>query len=381
MNGGILIARLFGIDVRVSMTLAVMAGLVVLIGADAASTAAPDLAGPLQWLLGVGVSALFVVSVLVHELAHALVGRRRGVATTSVTLGLVGGLAPPSIEATRPGDELAIAVAGPLVSLAIGAVLLPASLGLSVAAPAIGPLAGALFVVGALNVMVGLASLLPGLPLDGGRVVRALAWRRTGDRDRASLATARVGRLLGWAITLAGIVIILLADPVLGLLVVALGWLLGGASRGLEQRAQLERAVRGVTVADAMLADVPWVGPSLTLDVFAGQLGAGGAPRALPVVDDGRVLGVIGAGALRRVGQRRYASTRAADVMASPPQTPLAAPGDAIWPTMETMQRQRLDGLAVVEDGRLVGLVTRESASEAMRARLPATMFWRGRGR
>lgn len=381
MSGGIAVASVFGIEIRVSVTLAVMIGVVALIGADQASDMAPGMAAALQWLVGIGVAALFLLSVVVHELAHALVGRRRGVATTSVTLGLVGGLAPLSIEASRPADELAIAVAGPLASLVIAAVVLPVGVALGFIGTPVGPLAGALFVVGSLNLMIGLASLLPGLPLDGGRAVRALAWARTGDPDRAAAATANTGRVLGWSVVMAGVVVVLVADPVLGLLLVALGWLLGGTSRGLEQRAQLERALRGVTVSDALVEGIAHIGPSLTVDTFADQLRGEGALRVVPVVEDGRVLGVVGASAVRRLGSRRAAEARASDVMAVPPGSPLVAPGDALWPVMETMQLRGLDGLAVVEEGRLVGMITRDSAAEAIRGRLPSWLLWQGRQR
>ena len=381
MNGGIPVVSLFGIEFRVSFTLAVMVGFVALIGADQSASLAPDLPVALQWVIGAGVAALFLASVLVHELAHALVGRRRGVRTTSVVLGLVGGLAPLSIEAPQPRDELAIAVAGPLASLAIAAVVLPAGLVLGLAGDAAGPIAGGLFVLGALNLMLGIASLLPGLPLDGGRAVRAVAWARTGDPDRAAAATARMGRYLGWAITAVGVGVMLVDDVVLGVILAALGWLLGGASRGLEQRALVEHAMRGLTVADALVENVPHVGPTLTVDTFAGQLGVDGAPIALPVVEDGRVAGVVGVSALRRLPRGRLATARAADVMVTPPQAPLVAPTEAIWTVMETMQRRGLDGLAVVEEGRLVGMVTRDSAAEVVRSRLPVAPSWRGRRR
>lgn len=381
MNGGIPVASLFGIEIRVSLSLAVMVGVIALLGAEQAVLLSPDLAGPVQWLVGAVVAVLYLVSVLVHELSHALVGRRRGMATSVIVLNLVGGLAPLSIETSRPRDEVAIAVSGPLVSIAIAAVLLPLAITISVSTSTLDVLASTLLMIGVLNVMLGFASLLPALPLDGGRLVRGIAWARTGDRDRASAIAALVGRLLGWAITLIGIVVVLLDDPVLGIMLVALGWLLGGSSRGLAHRAELERTMRGLTVADAMLRDVPHVGPGLTVDTFASQLGIGGAPRAMPVLDGERVLGVIGMGALRRLGPRRLATARAGEVMATPPQAPLVGPADAIWGVMETMQRRGLDGLAVVEEGRLVGMVTRDSAAEAMRSRLPAVSSWRGRRR
>jgi Zn-dependent protease/CBS domain-containing protein len=381
MNGGFPVVSLFGIEFRVSFTLAVMVGFVALVGAEQAASLAPDMPTALQWVIGGGVAVLFLVSVVVHELAHALVGRRRGVRTTSVVLGLVGGLAPLSIEAAQPRDELAISVAGPIASLAISAVVLPAGVVLGLAGDAAGPLAGALFVLGALNLMLGLASLLPGLPLDGGRAVRAVAWSRTGDPDRAATMTARIGRYLGWAITGVGVVVMIVDDPILGVMLAALGWLLSGASRGLEQRAEMEHAVRGVTVADALVENVPHVGPGLTLDTFAGQLGIDGAPIAVPVVDDGQVVGVVGVSALRRLSPGKLATSRASDVMASPPQAPLVAPTDGIWKVMETVQQRGLDGLAVVEEGRLVGMVTRESLVTAVRSRLPMIAMWRGRGR
>lgn len=381
MNGGIPVASLFGIEIRVSLSLAVMAGIVALLGAEQAALLSPDLAGPLQWLVGAVIAAMYLLSVLTHELAHALIGRRHGVATPTIVVGLVGGLAPLSIETARPRDEVAIAVSGPLASLAIAAFLLPAALVLSVATTSFDVIASALLVVGVLNLMLGLASLLPALPLDGGRLVRGIAWSRTGDRDEASAAAARVGRLLGWAVTLIGVVVVIVDDGVLGILLVAMGWVLGGTSRGLAQRAEMEHAMRGLTVGDAMLRDVPHIGPGLTVDTFAGQLGSDGAPRAMPVMDGERVLGVIGAGALRRIGRGRLATARAGEVMATPPLAPLVGPADAIWGVMETMQRRGLDGLAVVEEGRLVGMVTRDSAAEAMRARLPTATLLRGRRR
>jgi Zn-dependent protease/CBS domain-containing protein len=379
MNGGIPVAFLFGIEVRVSLSLAVMVGIVALLGADQAALLSPDLAGPAQWVVGAIVAVLYLLSVLVHEMTHALVGRRRGIATPAIVLNLVGGLAPLSIEARRPRDEVAIAVSGPVVSLVIAAILLPGAIALNLAVAWLDVASSALLVIGVLNLMLGLASLLPALPLDGGRLVRGIAWARSGDRDRASATAARVGRLLGWAISLIGVVVVLLDDPILGVMLVAMGWLLGGTSRGLAQRADIERAMRGLTVADGMLRDVPHVGPGLTVDTFASQLGIGGAPRAMPVLDGERVLGVIGLGALRRLGARRLATARVGEVMATPPQAPLVGPADAIWGVMETMQRRGLDGLAVVEEGHLVGMVTRESAAEAMRTRLPAIPVWRGR--
>ncbi|MEO5964093.1 MAG: site-2 protease family protein, partial [Candidatus Limnocylindrales bacterium] len=124
MTVGVPIARLFGIEIRISFTWAFLVAIVTLIGAEEAAVSAPSLAAPVQWLIGALVALAFLASVIAHELAHALVGRRYGVPATSILLGFVGGLAPLNIQADSPRRELAIAIAGPALSLGVGVVLL-----------------------------------------------------------------------------------------------------------------------------------------------------------------------------------------------------------------------------------------------------------------
>ena len=383
MNGGVPIARLFGIEIRVSLSLALLVAVVVLIGADQAGVMAPGLAAPLQWLTGAGVAVAFLVSVVAHELAHALVGRRLGVPTASVMLGFMGSLAPLAIQAGRPRDELAIALAGPIVSFVLAVAVLPLSLVLgNVGSPA-GPVAGGLFVVGALNLILGTLSLLPGMPLDGGRAVRALAWARGGDRDRASRAAARIGRLTGFAIMGLGAAGMLVADLSTGILLIAMGWLLSSASGTLEQRLDIDRYLTGATVEEALVRDAPRVTPGLTVDTFASRLLDPEGMRALPVMDGDTVLGVVGVGRVRRLGRAKLATARASDIMAVPPGAPFLALDHPLWDAVELLNRRNLDGLAVVSDGGLEGMITRDSVGAAVRARVPewvvARRRWRAR--
>lgn len=381
MSGnGLPIARLFGIEIRVSFTWAILVAIVTLLGAQQAALTAPGLGATVQWLIGVAIAVGFLVSVVAHELAHALVGRRYGVESTTIVLGFVGGLAPLSIQAPKPRDELAIALAGPLLSLALGGILLGLGVLGAVVAPGLGALAGSLVVLGALNVILAGISLLPGMPLDGGRVVRALAWARTRDRDRAGAVTARVGRLLGFTVIGVGIAMALADLATEGLLVIALGWLLTTGARTLDRRLALEGLLRGVTVREAMRTDPPSVGPNLTVDTFADRYeGPDGIP-AMPVVEDEHVLGIIGRRRLQRLGRRRFGSTRASEVMAVPPLTPVLAPDDPLWDALDTMNSGGIDGLAVAVEGRLAGMLTRDSVSEAVRTRAAADAARRGAG-
>ena len=237
-GGGLPIARILGIEIRVSFAWAVLIALITVIGAQQATIGSPEISPVAQWVIGFAVALLFLVSVIAHELAHALVGRRRGVPTTVILLGFIGGLAPLAIQAPRARDELVIALAGPAVSINIAAVLIVAGMLLGTLAPATAPVAGGIVVVGVLNLILGAISLVPAMPLDGGRVVRAVAWGRTGDRDQATRLTARVGRMVGWTIMGVGIALALAEFVTEGLIAIALGWLLntgrqdGGATPG-----------------------------------------------------------------------------------------------------------------------------------------------------
>jgi Zn-dependent protease/CBS domain-containing protein len=372
MTGGIPVARLFGIEIRVSISWAILAAVVTIVGAEQAAVTGPALAAPVQWIVGGVVALGFLASVVAHELAHALVGRGRGVPASAIVLGFVGGLAPLSIQASRARDELAIALAGPVLSLIVAGIIVPLAVLAGAADPVFGPVAGGLLLVGGLNLLLGVVSLLPGLPLDGGRVVRALAWSRSGDRDQAGRVTARVGRILGWTTVGIGLALALADQVTPGLFVACFGWLLATGARTLDRRLELEGLLRGVTVGGAMVTDGPRVGPNLTIDTFANRFQGEDAVTAMPVVEDERVLGVIGVRRLQRLNGRKYATTRAADIMATAPGAPLLAPGSALWDAVDTLHTSLLDGLAVVEDGRFLGMVTREAVAAVIRDRVAA---------
>jgi Zn-dependent protease len=371
VNAGIPIARIAGVEIRVSLTLAMLLAVVTLLGAEQAGATDPNLNTVIQWLVGGATALLFLVSVIGHELAHALMGRSRGIPSPSVLIGFIGSLAPLTVQAVRPRDELAIAVAGPLLSLGIAALLLPAALLVDIGSPLVAALAGGLFVVGGLNLVLGVVSCLPGLPLDGGRVVRALVWAKTGDVDRAGRITASVGRLLGWAVAGAGIVLALVDRPSEGILLIALGWLLSGGSRTVEKRLALESALRGAAVSDALVADVLRVPAGLTVDTFADRILAGEGGGVAVVMDGDHVLGIIGRGRLARLRARKRPTTRAGELVADQADVEALRRDGPLWPAIEVLNTRNLDGLPVLDGDTLLGAVTRASASEVIRARWP----------
>ncbi len=379
--GGVPIARVLGIEVRVSLAWILLLAVVTVMGVELATLDAPELNPVIQWLIGAGIALMFLVSVAAHELGHALVGRRRGVPAGTVVLGFLGGLAPLSIRAARPRDELLIAIAGPLLSGVAALVLTALGLLVVTVAPEVGVVADALIVVGLLNLAMATLSLVPAMPVDGGRVVRAIVWARTGDPDRASLVSARVGRLVGWAIVGIGVAAVLANLVLEGLVGLGFGWMLTSSGRTVERQVAMERLLQGTHVEDAMRRDTGSISPHLTVDTFADRFRGPDALAALPVVDGDIVVGVIGRRRVARLGRGRLGEARVGEVMAAPPEVPVLAPGDALWGAIELLGSSGQDGLAVADRGRLAGLLTRDGVADLVRLRAARQAGATGTGR
>jgi Zn-dependent protease len=370
------IGRLAGVEIRIHVSWAIiLAILVVSVGAQI-GLADPGSSMVVRWGIGVVVAILFLVSAMAHELGHAAVARRRGVPTDSVVVYFLGAAASPELTTTRPRDEVAIAAAGPLVSLGIGLALL----GVSGIAGRIDDQGAALivghvaFVVGALDLALGLLNLIPAFPLDGGRVVRGLAWARSGDARAGLRTAARVGRYVGLFLAGLGVVAILLADglvvdPIDGLMVALCGWFFTSTARTVERRAGLDELLDGLNVADVMDRDVAGIPPGLTLDTFAGQVLDGSASMALPVTRGTELLGVIGASQLRRVRRSRWATTRAEDLMISTPALLVVSPETSIRAALVGLGRVGIDALPVMDGGAFAGLLTRRAVAAAIQGR------------
>ena len=367
---GVPIARLLGFEIRVHPSWIVIIALVAVLVVGEFETAAPDSAVALRWLIGGLTAAAFLVSVLAHELAHGVVARRRGLDVGPITLYFFGGSGSYQLESDRPRDEAAIALAGPLVSLAIGGALaVGAYAGDASGHPILQTAAPVALLLAVLNLVLGGANLVPAYPLDGGRVVRALVWARQGDERAGARAAAASGRLVGWGLVAAGVVLIAMNDAPDGIMLALSGWFLGNASRGILRRLVVEDLLRGVRVSDVMETDVSSIPPSLTVDTFAAQLLDGSRDGAMPVMQDSRVLGLVGAAQVRRLRRGAWPTTRAEDVMVAPPRLPFAQPDDQLWAALDRLRRSGLDGLPVVEGAGLLGIVSRRAIVAMIQSR------------
>jgi Zn-dependent protease/CBS domain-containing protein len=309
---------------------------------------------------GLILSVAFLVCLLGHELAHALLARHYGIGVPRITLWLLGGVSELDGEPPTPGAEFVIAAAGPGASLVIGgtAAVVAAATG------AAGLVGVCLVWLAGVNLILGVFNLLPGAPLDGGRVLHAALWRLRGDRVRAQIAADRAGVVVGLILATIGLVEILFADNLSGLWLVLLAWFLISAANADRADTRMHSALDGLHVRDIMATDPVCGYDGQTVDQFVDTVAAGARHRAFPVIDlDRAVVGVVHLADLLRVppeerGARRLrAVVRPATVVLSP-DLPAADAVAALsaWSPLAP----------VATDGRLIGTVSAEDVRRAI---------------
>ena len=310
------------------------------------------------WLAAVATALLFFASLLAHELGHAVLARRAGLGVEGIILWLFGGVANLHGEARNPRAELRIAAVGPLISLAVAAVA--ALLAAAVSAAGGPALLGAVFAwLARINLGLAVFNLIPAAPLDGGRVLRALLWRRSGDRLRATVAAARAGRLFGYLLIGVGVLEFAVRANLGGLWFIFLGWFLLSAARAEEHGARLREALAGLRVRDVMTPD-PVVAPGwLTVDAFLERYVLGHRCSAFPVSGAGGELeGLVTLARLKSVPAAERAATRVAAVACPLAEVATATPDEPVADLPGRLSGCSDGRVLVVDGGRLVGIVS-----------------------
>ncbi len=375
MNG-VPVARILGFEIRLHLSWLFIVAIVTVTVAGRLTQFQPDVNPIITWGIGLAGSLGFMLTVIAHELAHAVVARRDGADTKVLVVHFVGSPAPIDVMATSPRAEASIALAGPLTSFAIGLALVVLAIGMLALGPGAaafaGPLSDVFVIVGALNILLGLISIVPAFPLDGARVVRAIAWARTGNQRSGTRVAGIVGRYAGGAGMILAIGIMLTGETLDGVMVGLVGWFLMASARSVDRWLFLDGLVQGIRVSEAMEHDLETISPQLTLDTFAASVLDGTVTPALPVVHDDVLVGIIGAAQVRGVAPRNWSSTRTEDVMVGKPDMPTASPDDRLTDALERLRRSHLDGLAVLDGETLRGVLTRRSIAALLHARAEA---------
>ncbi len=368
---GVPVARVLGIEIRVPLGWVFVLALISALAVDQIQASSTAMEPAVAWLLGGLVAAGFFVSSTIHDLVHALVARSRGLDVPAIAVSFFGGSTPLDPAAASPRDDLAIALSGPLASLVVAA----ACALLGVTATALGGEATGVATIFAalvvLNLLLGGINLVPAYPLDGGRVVRALAWARSGSERAGWRAAVRSGRITALVAIGFGCTVIALGGLWNGAMVALSGWFLLLSSRSIADLVRVDDLIAGLTVGDAMEPATVTVHRSLSLDTFASQLLDGASSTvAMPVVEGDDVVGLVGVRQVRAVRRGRWPTTRVEDVMVAPPRLALLKPEDDLAPAVGAMTRAMVDGLPVVDpEGHLAGLLTRPGIRAAVATR------------
>jgi Zn-dependent protease/CBS domain-containing protein len=334
------------------------------------------------WTAALVASVLFFASILLHELGHSLTAQRLGLRAKSITLFVFGGLAEMASQPRRPRDEVLIAVAGPLVSMVLGAGCFAAAFALP-AAPGAGGIAGAVLAwLGRINLILAAFNVVPGFPLDGGRVLRGILWGVTGSFERATRIAATCGSLFAYGLMSLGAVTALFGGQIVsGLWLVFIGWFLLSAARATAGQVVIERILQRVFASDVM---EPVRGACLTGTENAAAVAAEAVLRhglrTFYVIDpDGRLRGLLTLRELVEIPADVRGDTRIEEIMIPAARLTTVGPEETGWTAFQRMAEQNVNQLPVVRDGILLGSLTRERLIALVQAGLALARQRRGR--
>jgi len=374
---GFRIGRLFGIDLRADWSWMFIFLLLTWNLVAVFSFWHPEWTALGAFAVAACASLVFFGCVLLHELAHSIVAKRYGIPVRGITLFLFGGVSNIEREPPSPKVEFLMAIVGPITSLLIGvAAILVTSLALARsmtdttstidAFAELGPVTTLLAWLGPINITIGLFNLIPGYPLDGGRVLRSILWAATGDLRRATQWASAVGQAVGWLFIALGVAMAFGAyvpffgtGLVGGLWLAFIGWFLYTAAAQAQSRLALDDALAGMSVLQMMQRSAPVASPDMTVATLVHRHLLSGDDRALPVVQDGELVGVVSVADVQKVPPDRWDVTPVGSIMEDAAAIPVARPDEPLAEAFEKLVKKDIDQMPVVQDGHLVGMLRR----------------------
>ncbi|MEM1309546.1 MAG: site-2 protease family protein [Cyanobacteria bacterium P01_H01_bin.153] len=369
MNGNLRVGNLFGIPFYVNVSWFLVLGLVTWSYGSGLTEAFPSLPGSIPWLLGLFAALLLFSSVLAHELGHSFAALQQGISVNSITLFLFGGLAALEKESDTPGGAFKVAIAGPVVSLILFAVL--STVGQVLALN--GPLGAIVSLLAYINLALGVFNLLPGLPLDGGNVLKSIVWRITGNPYKGVVFASRSGQVLGWLAIAIGAAAIAGISPIGNVWTLLIGWFLLSNANRSAQSASVQQRLDGLTAADAIESDSPIVTEQSSLREFADDvlLNAVGNWRKFLVVNAaGELVGTVLVEVLQDVPRDCWATTTVADVMNHDIQLTTIVADQSLVDVIHMLEEKRLSVLAVIrKNGQLLGLLEKQAIVRLMQGK------------
>jgi Zn-dependent protease len=310
------------------------------------------------WIVGIATSLLFFASVIIHELAHSIVSKRTGIPVKSITLFLFGGIAQIGKEATQPKTDLVISIVGPVSSVLLAGIFYGMAYLFNDRNVYLFALTSYLAYV---NLLLAAFNMIPGFPLDGGRVLRAVIWLATGNFLRATKIATTAGYVISIAIIVAGVLIFFVWGYFDGLWLIFIGLFLNSSARATYQQTILRENLKGYTAQDVISRDLPRIPRNINLmDLIEGSVFR--SPNKLYLVTDSdSVVGILTLWQIRKVPQRQWSLTSAAHIMTPAEELKTVRPADDASSILEKFDQRQDDIVAVLSEGKVVGIITRQS--------------------
>jgi Zn-dependent protease len=366
MEASIKLGRIWGIPIGLHVSWFLIFGLVTWSLAAAYFPGEyPALPGLAYWLMGAATSLLFFASVLIHELGHAFLALRNEIPVRGITLFIFGGVAQIAREPRTPGAEFRIAIAGPLASLGL-ALAFGAAWMLDRTIPY---LAAPTIWLARINLILAVFNLIPGFPLDGGRVLRALVWQVTGSFRRATQVAAFTGQLVAFGFMGVGGLMILQGNFFNGLWLAFIGWFLQNAAAASYAQANLQQSLRGVTVEQVMNRECPLIPERYSLQELVDEHVLAGGRRCFFVADDGRLRGMLTLRDVAAIPRADWGQVTSGEAMVPLERLTRVRPNTELLAALQTMDDANVAQVPVMDGDRLVGMLSREQVLHYIRAR------------
>ncbi len=369
--GGIRLGKLLGFEISVAWSWLLIFFLVVYTLANGYFPSVyPRFDVGTNWLMGVIAALLLFASVLTHELSHSVVARNYGTEVKGIMLFLFGGVSQTAEEPKSAREEFWMAIVGPATSIGLGILFyLIGGIGLILGWPV--PVIAISGYLSLINFLLGVFNLVPGFPLDGGRVLRSAIWGATGDLTKATRVASYAGQLFGYALMALGFMEILGGQFIGGLWFIFIGWFLTGAARSGYQQMLIRRALSGVRVEQIMTTDVPVVTADTSVRQFVDSQLLRHEFSCYPVTNEGDdVIGVIGTEEVRTVPSTQWDSTPVGQVTHRVDDAYEVSADDDAWDALSKLADDRICRLLVVDQGHLKGTVGRDAVFRLVQTKM-----------
>lgn len=373
MSGGVFkIFTIGGIDIKIHWSWAIILLLVTFqLGAGYFPLQMPGESGVVYWGLGLMSALLLFLSVLLHELSHSFTAKARGLKVRDITLFIFGGVSSIEQEPETALDEFLVAVVGPLTSLILAGIFFGLEQLVSPPVHQVGAGAAAVLQYMAfINFLLGLFNLIPGFPLDGGRVLRSIVWGLTRNLQTSTRVAGFIGQLVAYGFIFWGLYQTFFLGDFSGLWLAFIGWYLLSAAQQSVAGTVMRETLRGMTVGQVMEPAPPVAAPHMTIAQLLTQFILSYNLRAVPVAEDGRLVGIVTLGDIKDVPQEEWGMVTVGQKMTGGDQLRTVRPQDGLDRAMELLGDGDFDQLPVVDTtGRLVGLLTRARLMRSLQIR------------